>query len=91
MAAVKPTFSVLTATALLSLFFICGAHAQPSFGKNRQVDGLHRVDPRGRRFVDPDVTDSLGLTGPASDQVRGPIHDQRIGRVRPGNPSPSVR
>ncbi len=91
MTSAKRACSLWTGAALLSALLIGNADAQPSFGKGRQSDGPSYGDPQGRRLTDPDVTNSLDATGATSDQLRGPVHDERTGRVRPGNPSPSVR
>ncbi len=47
--------------------------------------------PGGPFTLAPGAGAESGSAAPSSDQLRGSVFDARTGRVRPGNPSPSVR
>lgn len=47
--------------------------------------------PGGPFSLAPGSGVESGSAAPSSDQLRGSVFDARTGRVRPGNPSPSVR
>lgn len=86
----KKVAFVAVAAAVIGLGTMADAHAR---SEPKAADG-RPLSPGGRLGAiggGPEITGALGVNGPTSDQIRGPVHDDRTGRVRPGNPSPSVR
>lgn len=83
------------ATAMLVLVGLGGGtpvafgQAQPRTTYNSFM--AHDAMSGGQPLRAPGFGVESGKAAPSSDQLRGSVFDARTGRVRPGNPSPSIR
>ncbi len=83
------------AMVMLIIFSVAGGttvalgQVQPKTTYNSST--AQDAPPSGPFTLTPGARAESGSVAPSSDQLRGSVFDARTGRVRPGNPSPSVR